>query len=94
MVMAADLSLRLGRCCQDEAKRIKALVAASGLPTAPPESVSPDKFLALMSKDKKRTDQGTRFVLMSGGIGRTEVVNHVDQGVLEQTLSAGDQLCE
>ena len=94
MVMAADLSLRLGRCCQDDAKRIKRLVAASGLPTVPPGSISADKFLTLMSKDKKATDQGMRFVLMAGGIGHTEVVDGVSQRILRETLEAGDRLCE
>ena len=94
MVMAADLSLRLGRCSQEEARRVKRLIRASGLPTAPPKSISPDKFLALMLQDKKSTDQGMRFVLMSGGIGRTEVVDFVAQDILRETLRAGDQLCE
>ena len=94
MVMAADLSSRLGRCGKDDAKRVKRLVEASGLPTSPPESVSPDKFLSLMRKDKKSNDQGMRFVLMSGGIGRAEVVGGVNEDVLQQTLEAGDQLCE
>jgi len=94
IVMAADLSLRLGRCCRDDAMRIKRLVAASGLPVAPPRSISADKFLTLMSKDKKATDQGIRFVLMAGGIGISEVVDGVAQLVLQETLEAGDRLCE
>jgi len=94
MVMAADLSLRLGRCSQADAGRIKRLVAAAGLPVTPPESLTAGDFLTLMSKDKKATDQGMRFVLMAGAIGQTEVVNGVPQSVLQQTLEAGDQLCE
>ena len=94
MVMAADLSLRLGRCSQADASRIKRLVAAAGLPVTPPESLTAGDFLTLMSKDKKATDQGMRFVLMAGAIGQTEVVNGVPQSVLQQTLEAGDQLCE
>ena len=94
MVMAADLSLRLGRCSQDDARRVKQLVAAARLPITPPGSMSADKFLALMSKDKKATDQGMRFVLMAGGIGRSEVVEGVAQSILQETLEAGGQLCE
>jgi len=71
IVMAADLSTRLGRCSGDEALRIKRLVKSAGLPVAPPEDMSADDFLALMAKDKKATDSGIRFILLAGGIGAT-----------------------
>ena len=94
IVMAADLSTRLGRCSGDEAQRIKRLVKAAGLPVAPPEGMSADDFLALMAKDKKATDSGIRFILLAGGIGATEVVDDVPLNTLKETLAAGSSLCE
>ncbi len=94
IVMAADLSTRLGRCSGDEAQRIKRLVKAAGLPVAPPEGMSADDFLALMAKDKKATDSGIRFILLAGGIGATEVVDDVPLNALKETLAAGSSLCE
>jgi 3-dehydroquinate synthase len=94
IVMAADLSMRLSRCSADEALRIKHLVAAAGLPVAPPEGMSADDFLALMAKDKKATDSGIRFILLAGGIGATEVVDDVPLSELKETLAAGSSLCE
>lgn len=94
IVMAADLSTRLGRCSGDEALRIKRLVKAAGLPVGPPEGMSADDFLALMARDKKATDSGIRFILLAGGIGATEVVDDVPLNTLKETLAAGSSLCE
>ncbi|HCC45838.1 MAG TPA: 3-dehydroquinate synthase [Gammaproteobacteria bacterium] len=94
LVMAADLSARMGRCTNAEARRIKGVVDAAGLPTAPPKLLSSKDFLSLMSKDKKATDKGLRFVLLAGKIGSTEVVEDVPISALQETLNAGDRLCE
>jgi 3-dehydroquinate synthase len=94
MVMAADLSARLGRCSIEESKRIKTLVDRAGLPIAGPSEVSTDSMLAFMAKDKKVTDAGLRFVLIEGRIGKTEMVQDVPVSVLRETLEAGSRLCE
>lgn len=94
MVMAADLSVRLGLCSLDDSQRIKTLVAKAGLPIAGPSEVSADAMLAFMAKDKKATDEGLRFVLIKGGIGQTEIVQNVPVSVLRETLEAGLRLCE
>jgi 3-dehydroquinate synthase len=94
MVMAADLSARLGRCSLDDSQRIKTLVKRAGLPIAGPSEVSTDAMLAFMAKDKKATDEGLRFVLIEGGIGKTEIVQDVPVSVLRETLEAGLRLCE
>ena len=94
MVMAADLSARLGRCSLDDSQRIKTLVERAGLPIAGPSEVSTDAMLAFMAKDKKATDEGLRFVLIEGGIGKTEIVQDVPVSVLRETLEAGLRLCE
>jgi 3-dehydroquinate synthase len=94
MVMAADLSARLGRCSIYDSKRIKALVERAGLPVSGPPEVSADAMLAFMAKDKKATDAGLRFVLIEGRIGKTEIVRDVPLSVLRETLEAGLRLCE
>ena len=94
MVMATDLSMRLGRCSKDDGKRIKNLVEKAGLPISGPAELSIDAMLALMSKDKKVTDEGLRFVLIDGGIGQTEIVQAVPVNKLRETLGAGSLLCE
>ena len=93
MVMAADLSMRLGRCTREDAIRIKRLIGNAGLPTAPPTDISVEAFLELMSRDKKATDAGMRFILLNGGIGDTEVVDGVALTALKETLAAGPGLC-
>jgi 3-dehydroquinate synthase len=94
MVMAADLSARLGRCSIDDGKRIKALVKRAGLPISGPSEVSVEAMLAFMAKDKKATDAGLRFVLIEGRIGKTEIVQDVPVSALRETLEAGLRLCE
>jgi 3-dehydroquinate synthase len=94
MVMAADLSMRLGRCSAAEGQRIKQLIAHAGLPVSPPEDLDAGAFIGHMSKDKKATDTGIRFVLMAGSIGRTEVVDNVPVEALLETLNAGSALCQ
>ena len=94
MVMATDLSWRLGRCSADDARRIKALIARAGLPVCPPASISMPQFLALMAKDKKATDSGLRFVLLDGTPGASELVSEVPVAKIKETLAAGAALCE
>ena len=94
MVMAADLSARLGRCSIDDSKRIKTLVERAGLPISGPPEVSTDAMLAFMAKDKKATDAGLRFVLIEGRIGKTEIVQDVPVSLVRETLEARLRLCE
>ena len=93
MVMAADLSLRLGRCKPEDAARIKTLVGRAGLPVVPP-GLNTKNFLHLMSRDKKVVNSGPRFVLLDGGIGKSELVADVPVEAVKQTLAAGEALCE
>lgn len=94
LVMATDLSARLGRCSAQDAKRIKNLVAAAGLPVAPPADMARESFLSLMARDKKALDESIRLVLLKDGPGSSELVDAVPLDALDQTLAAGDVLCE
>jgi 3-dehydroquinate synthase len=92
LVMAADLSCRLGMLGAAEGIRLKRLVAASGLPVAPPPELS-DSMLKLMARDKKATDDGLRFVLLEQ-LGKACLRHDVDESQLASTLKAGAGLLE
>ena len=63
MVMAADLSQRLGQIDAIQAARVKALVAAAGLPVAAPD-LGTARWLELMEVDKKNEGGAIRFILL------------------------------
>ncbi len=91
MVMAADLSWRLGLLDQQSAQRIRHLVAQAGLPVQPPQ-ISAEDFLAAMGMDKKVQDGRMRFVVAQG-IGQAQVTDQVPAALLLQTLAAYEKLC-
>lgn len=64
MVMAADLSARLGMIGAQEATRVRALIARAGLPVAGPASLTAERYLDLMAVDKKAARGKLRFVLL------------------------------
>ena len=85
MVMAADLSVRVGQLSADEAKRLKQLVAALKLPTVPPR-LGQERYMDLMSVDKKAEGGEVRYILLNG-IGRS-TIQVVDDQLVAQTLEA------
>ena len=85
MVMAADLSARLGHLSDAESQRIKALIAALKLPTVPPQ-FGVTRYMDLMSVDKKAEGGEIRYILLDG-IGHS-VIKPVDEALVTQTLSA------
>jgi 3-dehydroquinate synthase len=66
MVMAAELSVRLGLVDAAFARRVEALVARAGLPVRGPASLAPGRYLELMRVDKKSQGGDIRFVLLDG----------------------------
>ncbi|MGN6529146.1 MAG: 3-dehydroquinate synthase [Burkholderiaceae bacterium] len=66
MVMAAELSARLGLVSEAFARRIERLVERAGLPTRGPRALSPARYLELMRVDKKSERGDIRFVLLDG----------------------------
>ena len=93
MVMAADLSARLGYISWQDAARAKTLIARAGLPVVPPENLSAKDFRKLMSFDKKVQGGRVRFVLMRE-FGHTVIESDFDASLLEQTLEAKEHLCQ
>ena len=78
MVMAFDLSVRLGLCPAADRDRVARHLAAVGLPTRPDRSRnwSVDALLHHMTRDKKVRDGRLTFILVRG-IGQAFVTNEV-----------------
>ena len=92
MVLAADLSARLGWLARTDAARVRGLLDALGLPVLPPQGLDGPGFRAAMSLDKKVTDGRIRFIL-ARRLGRVEVTDDVPAPMLDATLAAGTALC-
>lgn len=85
MVMAAELSRRLGMLDAAACARLRAAIAAARLPVRAPDWPA-ERWLDLMSVDKK-AEQGTpKFVLLDG-LGRA-TVRRVPEAALRETFSA------
>jgi 3-dehydroquinate synthase len=91
MLMAADLSQRMGMLSGQDLARIKAILLAAGLPVVPPEQISKADYLSLMSRDKKNIQGSIRFVLLEK-LGKAMLTTDVEPVMLEKTLLAGSQL--
>jgi 3-dehydroquinate synthase len=85
MVMAADLSKRLGLVDDATARRVREVVEAAGLPVRGP-AWPPARYVELMSVDKKARQGTPRFVLLDG-LGRA-TVRKVPDAPLAETLAA------
>lgn len=92
MVMAADLSARLGWISKADAQRSRALIEDSGLPALPPVDMTAERFMELMAVDKKVLDGALRLVLLKG-IGDAVITSDFDTQALIETFAAGPALC-
>ena len=95
MVLAFELSVRLGYCPAADAERLRRHLSHVGLPTrlraVADDDWSADALLAHMAKDKKVRDGEITFIL-ARGIGRAFIARGVAatdvHSVLEEALSA------
>lgn len=86
LVMAADLSARLGWISPGDARRCEALVARAGLPVRPPRGMVPTDFHRLMAGDKKVAAGQLRLVLLRP-LGAAVLTADFDPQQLEATLA-------
>ena len=94
MVMAADLSHRMGWLAAEEAVRVRRVLQENfGMPVLPPADISVEQYLELMASDKKAEQGKIRFILLRA-IGDATLTAEIDANLLEQTLVAGEQLCK
>ncbi|OWY27887.1 bifunctional shikimate kinase/3-dehydroquinate synthase AroKB [Herbaspirillum robiniae] len=85
MVMAADLSHRLGYIDAAARERIRAVTAAAGLPVSAPD-LGEQRWLELMEVDKKNEGGQIKFILIRP-LG-TPLITNAPQELLMQTLAA------
>ncbi len=85
MVMAADLSHRMGLIDAATVERVRKLIAAAGLPVKAPD-LGVAKWLEAMEVDKKNEGGAIKFILMNP-LGSPKITN-VPQELLLATLAA------
>lgn len=86
MAMAAELSARIGWLPQSDVDRVRAILLQVGLPVAPPQGISQQRFLELMAVDKKALGGVIRLVLLKA-VGDAVVSADYDQSKLREVLS-------
>lgn len=86
ILMAADLSRRLGWADERLVHRIQRLLTRASLPTRPPPELSPALLLQLMKRDKKVSHDQLRLVLLKGPVGSAVLTPHFDPARLDETL--------
>ena len=85
MLMAADLSCKMGLIDRAVEERVRTLVERAGLPTEAPK-IGAARALELMRMDKKVLAGKLRLVLLEK-LGRAVVTDQYPQDLLEATLS-------
>lgn len=86
MVMAADLSHRMGWISFDDLVRTKKIIQRAQLPVACPQ-IPLDEFLAYMSHDKKVLNGQLRLILMKQ-LGQAVITNDFDVELMKQAILA------
>lgn len=86
MVMAADLSHRLGWLNGDDVRQVRSLLQRAGLPDVAP-ALGADKYLEMMGLDKKVEAGKIRFVLLKA-LGHAAIESEIADGLLRQTLES------
>lgn len=83
---AADLSRRKGWLSDADVKRMIALFKRARLPVTPPEDLDANRFIELMTVDKKNVDGNIRLILLKA-IGEATLPVGVEKALLLATLN-------
>ena len=86
MVLAAEMSQRLGWLGSHEVDQIRELLVRAGLPVDPPPEMTAEDFLRHMTRDKKVWDGRIRLVLLKS-IGCATLVSDYPDSVLHEVLN-------
>lgn len=89
MVMAADLSCRMGWISTAEVVRVRKIMLLANLPVVCPE-IPLERFLGLMAQDKKVLAGQLRLVLLKQ-LGQAVISRDVDAKLVELTILACQQ---
>ena len=93
MLMAADLSMRMGWIDETDLRRTEDIIDRAALPTRAPAYMDYKHFMERMSVDKKVRNGKINFVLLKA-IGEAVVTNQFDDGQLRETIEAHRALAE
>ena len=85
MVLAASLSQRASGLVLDDANRLKRLIDRASLPVKPP-ALGFDRWIELMSRDKKTESGAMRYVLLEA-LGTASVRSGIDEADLRALLA-------
>ncbi|KDO71283.1 hypothetical protein CISIN_1g013271mg [Citrus sinensis] len=88
MVMAVDMSYRLGWIDDSIVKRVHNILQQAKLPTAPPDTMTVEMFKSIMAVDKKVADGLLRLILLKGPLGNCVFTGDYDRKALDDTLYA------
>ena len=91
MLMATELSARQGWLDKPSLDRVRKMLVKARLPIEPPGELGRERFLDLMSVDKKVLDGRLRLILLDA-IGAAKVSSDFDPQLLDQTLNHGMSL--
>ncbi|KAG2696477.1 hypothetical protein I3843_07G059600 [Carya illinoinensis] len=88
MVMAVDMSYRLGWIDDSIVKRVDNILQRAKLPTTPPNTMTVEMFKSVMAVDKKVADGLLRLILLKGPLGNCVFTGDYDRKTLDETLHA------
>jgi 3-dehydroquinate synthase len=88
IVMASNMSRRLGWIDEELDNRVRALIEKAKLPVVPPKEMTVDQFKSFMSVDKKVQDGKLRLILLKGTLGNCVITGEFEVQALEDTLAA------
>lgn len=87
MLMAADLSMRLGNLNQHDVERVDNILDMAMLPTRAPHHMDYEHFIELMMVDKKARAGKINFVLFKK-LGDAIITSDFDDNSLRETIEA------
>lgn len=86
MLMAADLSMRLGLIDQEKVERIKSLLERAKLPTRIHKDIELKQMLENMKVDKKAKD-GVLYLILLNDIGDATIISDYTEQALTETIN-------
>jgi len=93
MLLAADLSQRMGMLTESEVLRIANLIDRARLPTRAPAHMDYTNFMRYMTVDKKVEAGSIRLVLLQA-LGKSMITSDYDAQLLKETIDAHHAIAE
>ena len=91
MVMACEMSNRLGWISSDITRRVESVLTRASLPTRPPPTMTLERFMTYMSVDKKVEAGVLRLILLKNP-GEAIVTADFEESILADTIMHYHQL--